>query len=459
MLEDRDPAAIEPFFRLTPRYPHAIKTLYHLVQMPFLAVSWSAYAARLPSLIAGFLSLVLMIRAAEGFGLGPRSRFIPALLWAASPGFWSAAHLGRQEMMLTALMLSSWVLVSKRDRPWFGAFPLAAAVFVHPNAFIVALPAGLMLLRRRRPGDLAAFVGILGAAAALAVGASLLMDPDFFAHYRSFGESVGVGDTPMMKILGLPRFLAKMWRRQAGTYYLPDGRIMLIAAAAAPLGAVAASIRRRSLRSGTADGVLAGLGILAGWTVVGKYAPPSLVFIEPAVWILSSVALVGLLPQRRRCILAAAGLTAILALVSTGEVMRSWRDGPYRAYEEFIAESVGSRGRALGNLNAAFAVDPERLVIWRDLASLPEGRQAVEDLLRDWDIRWVLLPDELAYIHRRRPVWNDLYGNPRWYPGLDELLRERGELLDRAAFPNYAMRIVPLMGREDWFLSIYRIDQ
>ena len=38
MIEERSVAATEEFFVLTPRYPHAIKTLYHLIQMPFLAV-------------------------------------------------------------------------------------------------------------------------------------------------------------------------------------------------------------------------------------------------------------------------------------------------------------------------------------------------------------------------------------------------------------------------------------
>ena len=94
MVTERSPAAVEEVFRLTPRYPHALKTFYHLIQAPFLSISWSAFAARLPSLIAGFYSLVLITRIASSDssreGSGRRFRFIPGLFMALSPQFWYA---------------------------------------------------------------------------------------------------------------------------------------------------------------------------------------------------------------------------------------------------------------------------------------------------------------------------------------------------------------------------------
>jgi len=103
MFTRMSPAAVEEVFRLTPRYPHALKTLYHFVQAPFLVVSWSAFSARLPSLIAGGFALVFVTRIASGAGIGGRFRYIPAFLMALDPQFWYASHLGRQEMILTAL--------------------------------------------------------------------------------------------------------------------------------------------------------------------------------------------------------------------------------------------------------------------------------------------------------------------------------------------------------------------
>ena len=146
MITEGTPAAVEEVFRLTPRYPHVLKTLYHLIQIPFLSISWSAFSARLPSLIAGGFVLVLITRIAEGAGLGKHARFVPGVLMALDPQFWYVSHLGRQEMVLTALFLWSWSLKSRNIRTWVVALPLASAVFVHPNAFIVAIPVGMMYL-------------------------------------------------------------------------------------------------------------------------------------------------------------------------------------------------------------------------------------------------------------------------------------------------------------------------
>lgn len=52
-------SATEPFFRLTDRYPHGMKILFHLIQAPLVSHSFSPAAARLPSLLAGWLSVIL----------------------------------------------------------------------------------------------------------------------------------------------------------------------------------------------------------------------------------------------------------------------------------------------------------------------------------------------------------------------------------------------------------------
>ncbi|MCK5249678.1 MAG: hypothetical protein KAJ98_06920, partial [Spirochaetaceae bacterium] len=101
----------------------------------------------------------------------------------------------------------------------------------------------------------------------------------------------------------------------------------------------------------------------------------------------------------------------------------------------------------------------DRLVIWRDLDKLKMEDAQLESLIDEYDVRWIVLPDELEIIYNSRPVWNGIYGNPRWYPELMEILDRRGIHVDEKSFPNYAMRIVPFMNRSDWKLHIYRIEQ
>ena len=112
----------------------------------------------------------------------------------------------------------------------------------------------------------------------------------------------------------------------------------------------------------------------------------------------------------------------------------------------------------LANLNAAFAFGYDRLVIWRDFDALP-GDADLEAVLEELGVRWVVLPDELEYIYARRPVWNGLYGNPRRYPELIDLLDGRGTETDRGVFPAYAMRIVPYMDCGAWSIGVYRLNE
>jgi hypothetical protein len=514
MIAERSPTAVEEVFRQTDRFPHALKTIYHLIQAPFLALSWSAYAARLPSLIAGLSVLVLTTLLAGQYKLGRHLRFIPAGLMALDPQFWYVSHLGRQEMILTALFLWSWYLKKRKKRPWLAMLPLAGGIFVHPNTFVIALPIAMMfVVDAIRPGnriskklkELLLFFGFLAIAAMAAVGISFLMDPDFLRHYLAFGDSVGTGDSLVMKLMGLPRFFGKMWMGTAGTYYLADVRPMLVIGILGLFGTAITSKRSRP----ALELLLVPFALAVGMAVVGKYSPPTIAFLIPAAYLLFGSALSGIaeirpfilkkvIPKRSerntlghfrasagkawfhtprlargtgsrlsdsgsRALpwgmipfilgpILVAGL--VLTFSTVNAVIESVRMPSYSSYIRFIDQNVGKQGRVLSNLNTAFAFDYDRLVIWRDLA----GTAQLEQILDDYDVQWIVVPEELKLIYESRPVWNGIYGNPAWYPDLREILDTRGTLIAEGSFPNYAMRIVPFMDRADWRLRIYRID-
>ena len=525
MMEEKTPAATEDVFVLTPRYPHALKTAWHLLQAPFLAVSWTAFAARLPSLGAAMAVLVLTWKITGRLGLRSPLRYLSVLLLAVNPQFLYLSHLARQEMLLIALYAWSLDLKLAGKPGAVTALPAAAAIFFHPNAFIIAVGIAAFYIpdtvgagRRRagilrRPTAASGFALVLAASAGLAVGLSFAMDPDFLSNYLNFGDSVGTGDSLLVKFLGLPVFISKMVRRQAGTYYLADVRPFY---AAAMLGYLAygaggllrlwAKFRNRIRFIPGGGGLLLTIpAMLTATALVGKYGPPTIGFLMLPGTLLFVTGLAGILhggnpqiggrPHRVGRFLSVSDETgegtagtltkrllnhqppvrrmpnrqSIVMLVlilplfgwsvlqSAREVTISSRQTPYRDYLSFAASGADSDGRVLGNLNTAFAFGYDALRIWRDLEALPEG-ESLEEFIDGENIRWILLSDELEFIYSSRPVWNGIYGNPRWYPELMDIIERRGVPVSGESMPVYAMRIIPFIGRKDWSLVLYRID-
>lgn len=341
MLEEGSLAATEEFFVLTPRFPHAIKVLYHLLQMPFIAVSFSAVSARLPGWAAGIGTLVCLWFAgrsatgrnddvapagsASGDVAGIAAGIAPALLAAVDLQLLVTFHTARQEALLVFILsLALWVFLRRadswrtRDTLLLGGI-LGLSIGIHPNSFIIAVPFVLLILSvsggwRRRLREFAVLVGVLATFAAVYVGLSYLMDSDFLRNYIAFGDSVGVTDSLPRRWFRFRAFFQKIYHQYAGTYYLPPVRFQLILFALTAAGALLAAggaalgLRRSgskgrpggasgSARAAEAPGgrgpgmrvlrlLVAVAGILIGLFVVGKLSPPSIVFLFPPLFLL-----------------------------------------------------------------------------------------------------------------------------------------------------------------------------
>ncbi len=510
MLHEHSISAVEDSFRATPRYPHALKILFHAVQAPFIAISWRVFSARLPSLLAGFAVLYLSVKIAAALGFYSWTKYLAAVLVAVDPQFWYASHMARSEMLLCLLMLSALYLKLRPYGPVVVALPLAASVFVHPNAFVIAMPIGLIYLweclmsvphvtvRLARIRSTLIFTAVLGAAAFAALFISFSMDPLFLVHFRRFGESVGTGDSLIIKILELPRFFGKMWFRTSGTYYLADARPFLGMGVLGWFGTVLVSIAGRLRRKhfpSVYPLILLPAALAAGTTVIGKFGPPTLIFFFVPAYLLFAGFLSLLLrrdstnaqtadspisdsrvelrnvrfyspearrTQRIRPLSAIPVFLAVMSLIfpvfsTVQEILSSQNRESYADYGAYLKSQIDDNHRVLANLNTAFHFEYDRLVIWRDLAALKESGQSLEDFLNQQNVGWVVLPAELDLIYQTRPVWNTLYGAPDWYPEVLELLQRRGTLVGIHESPVYGMRIVPFMYRKSGLIRIYRI--
>ena len=516
MMRSGSVAVTEPFFELTPRHPHAIKTLYHLVQIPFLRVSFSPPAARFPSILAGGFFVVALFQTLRL--LGCRRAVALAITTAAAVDIQLlyTFHLARQEALLVAMMMGGAWIVAGGSAPYATAakagIVVAVAVFMHPNAFVVAaalfpwVVLNAPATTRGRATTAIIYVSILAAAAVLVVAASVAMDPEFFRNYLAFGEAVGVADSPLRRILRLGAFFTKLSGRVAGTYYLPPVRLLFALGGAVVLGA-GAIIVAGTISGGVPDGgvkaggpkvggveiggpkdvgvrgeadtptsrrlphevmvppVLSLIAVIVALVIIGKYSPPSIVFPVPFVYILAGL-IVDRFASRRRgpAIVALTLLIGSTAAVTAAELAHWYpRRASGRAYRDLsreirdVLEEENLAGRpVLANLNLAFALSEEELLAIRDLGALPAQeddaqRAAVDTLLIDRGIGTVILPrTEMDLVYAQRPVWNDVYGNPsRFYPFLLEILDRRGELVAELPAPVYGLRLVSLLGRTE----------
>ncbi len=520
MMEEGTVAATEEFFSLTQRHPHALKTLYHLIQMPFLAVQFSHLAARLPALLAVCVGMFLFYRIVAGTTGNTWVAAATAFAFGMDPQILYISHFGRQESLILLVILGGLAAITssvsrKSHAPSGGAQSTRSAVtitgtivglgvFVHPNAFIAAAVLTPWVLRRswveRRdlpPGRRLA-VGMtlylipLLTAAVAAVAASLAMDFRFPVHYMAFGSSVGVSDNYLQRFFRLISFFRNLITRNQGTYYLPPVTTRLLAIGALPVVTGFVVLGRKLGRknsnrtAGKTDGSTP-LGLLScslistavciiALYLIGKYSPPSIVFLFPFIY-LAFGGLAGYLlsPQAPSAGVTAGGVThggvtaavVVLAatvampLLATAAELGRWHPGTTGdSYASFISEirrviEENDLGETpvLANLNAGFAFAPGRLRAFHDLAALPPGDDvAMDRYVRDEEIAAVFLPRrEMEIIYGNRPVWNDVYGNPsRFYPQLMAILGKRGTLVETIEAPVYAMRLlryIPVSGK------------
>ncbi|SIQ33252.1 hypothetical protein SAMN05920897_10744 [Alkalispirochaeta americana] len=494
---EKNLAATEEFFLLTPRHPHAIKTLYHLIQGPLVSRWWTIGAARAPSLAGGLITVALLGLVLRREKIFPPVAVALTLAFALDPLLFAASHLARQEALLLAALAGGIAAGSAL----VAGIILGLAVFIHPNSFVAAAAVLPWVVYRSRPGrmvrDLAIYLGMLALAGTLALALSLFWDPQFFSNYLAFGRSVGVTAHPLVRLREAVNFIIKMSQRIAGTYYLPPSLIQLAALGiATPLALALSAWRgipgksRRLLRTCA----FSSLFTAAALVIIGKYSPPSTVFLLPGLYYTLG-ALAGAVakgwPRRGVRLLLTGlglGLAGITGTLVTTELIEMFparvvpedhgRGADVRGldsdstctytytytytYTEYLARinsSVPPGAPVLASLNSAFAFEPGQLRVFRDLESLDPLEGSLERFLLEQRVEWVVIPrEELALVYRERPLWNQVYGNPhRFYRELEELLERRGQVQDSFLAPWYGARLIPLASRIDPRVVIYRL--
>ncbi len=512
-------AATESFFDLYERNPHALKSLFHLLQMGWTALSgYTIFSLRLLSLTAGSLFLFFLYRFIQEFvrflhlskPAARRAALFGTFLTASDLQFIYASHTGRQEIWLVLLLIVV-LCITVRSMGKSVQFPnyrklwrqsalagliLGLAYGFHPNAAVISMPVfacwGFYLAsgkadknsRQTQRTAWQAFLSFIlayAAAAALFFIASLLMNGNFISDYLAYGESLGVKDSVGRKITGIYGYYQKLFSQISGTYYTPDirpqfffyGTVYVIS-----LFLLANKTLRSRLGFLLSGAALTQIAFIA----IGRYGQPSVVLNLPLAVTLASLLFAFFVnrsekfPEKNRRT-AETGmilLFTVLILGNTlhtfGEVRQQIRENSrYEAYLAQIREAVPENEKVLGNINAepAFAVGD--LYDWRNIGALAEMIESAEttdtagwgsfaDYIRSRNIAYIIYPGELDVIYRQRPVWNGLYGPlDAVYKEMQMFLLDQCEIVSRFSSRTYAMRIVRYQQEADWKVTVYRV--
>jgi len=463
MMAQGSVSVTEPFFDLKPRYPHAIKLFFHLLQMPFIAAfGYTILSVRLLSLIFGTLSLYMFYRCARETASFPLALGVTVAV-SINAQFILAAHTARQEILLLFMLL--WLaLTLLRCRG--NLTPRVAlklgiltglSVGLHPNSLLLAAGCGTALLltmlvkRRFQWKPLLLYIAVTGGLALVFVSISLAFDPQFVPHWLRYGDTEFDLLVPVSGKFGqVFSYLGRLWSGVSGTYALPNLKPQLILCVVLTIAGVIQTVRTKS------HALLAPLGMVFGaflFTIlIGRYNQLSAVlWMFPCLLLLTP-----LLVKTKLSKIAVPIVAAAFAVAAVGPVRDAYRYD-YDGYLSQIGAYSSADTKTLANLNTGFYFDNGKLLDVRNLTYLKENDMTFAQYVESRGIEAIVWSDEMDYIYDHRPDFNVLYGNPRYVPEVETFLEERCTLLGSFDVAGYSMRLAQLAD-EPCTVRVYRVN-
>ena len=363
MLVNKDLSVTESVFDVMPRYPHAIKVVFHLVQMVFIQVfGYQLFSVRLISLFCGVGVLYFFYHLIEDMTDSVWLAFMGMGLLAVDVQFIYATHFARAEAMLLLIFVwGLWLTMHWRENHLMRhdvllGVLLGVGVGIHPNALFVALAIGCVYVwqwyqKKIKFVNLLILVFIVAVFAGMFVGISFIFDGDFIRHYFTFGSTLGVDETLVDKVGGLFPYFGRLFAGESGTYYTPDVRLQLIVFGFVILFSGLVAIKKSA--KPRVDVLFALVGIVVGMVIVGRYSQPSVIFVFVVCY-----AFADWLFGRFKHFYAMGYLILLLCLVSvqTIQSVRPYLNSDYKDYLAEIERLVSADAVVLANLNAEYAI-------------------------------------------------------------------------------------------------------
>lgn len=468
MSEKKHLAITEPFFDLYPRTPHAIKTIFHLIQIPFMKLfGYRVFSFRLLSLIFGTITLYFFYQLALSLLAAHKLALLATLLLAVDIQFIYASHFARQEIVLLfSLVLALYLLL--KDQKYYRERLIARDIMVgviiglsigiHPNSFIIAVPLvslylyHLLITKKLPARNFVAFSLTLVALAICFITLSFSFDPNFLTNYLQYGESLGVLHPLSSKIDSLDYFYLKLYYGVSGTYYTPliKPQLLLFSAVLVLALLKLLMVQDQAERESTIILLLTILAINSGYIIIGRYNQTSIIFIFPLFYLLTTKVL------RKKIIILV--IIMGIALNSGLNLHTGVYDNDYQHYLSQIAKTVSPSAVVLANLNSEYYFAGGKLYDYRNLSYLKPHGLSFSEYINQNRIEYIIYPTEMDFIYQSRPRWNILYGNVAiYYQEMQDFLRNKCTLIDQFTNKTYGIRIARYIGKKDWQIKIYRV--
>lgn len=479
MLSKRSFLVTEPFYDLYPRIIHPFRWFFHFLQAGFfLCFGSSVFSARLLSLASGACALLVFHLIMEEQLESKSIAVLCTLALGLNVQFLYSSRFGRQDMLVMLFLLLNYYFAIKttswkKGRAAFlMSMVLLVSIGIHPNSFLIGLvTAGVLLvqvLQKKRPfRDFLMLVGItlLGVAFYLIIGYQ--WNPNLLSSYFQYGSSLGIDAQMTGRLEGFYWYWYKLFHRIGGTYDLFDIRIELVMLAVflvLPLRALLKKFANPQGKDGKMFPHVALTCLVGGLLVIGRYNQTAVVFVIPFVLMMVFSLIDTLSLPWRHSRLAFLSLLAILIGVSVNlydDLAEYLANRPYQtSYETMISEVdnlVPDDSAVLANLNLVDAFATDEFYEIRNLGYLDPSGISLQEYIAQRKIGYIILHEEMEYIHKTSPRWDFLYVNASYMEELFGYLENHTELVGEIDNPIYAMRISRYSGTYPWKTRIYKV--
>ena len=468
MMELKDFSATEAFFDARMRYPHAIKILFHTLQMVMISLfGYGIAPVRALSLIASVISLFFFYLTAKKLSGRNTVAFLLTVIFSFDIQFIYTSHMARQESLLLLSLMVCLFLFFKDTTPNTLRRGLTLGIVtglsigLHPNSFLIACMVGCcylawyMIHRRESKKPLLSYIGVTGAFAALFVGISYALDSQFLTHYFSNGISeFGIDAAPGDRLSGLFGFFHRLFTRQGGTYYVAELRpqFLLFGFSAALLLCFFFIMKKEEEVKEACERILillaSAFGIIAGIFLIGRFSQLSIIFLFPCGWLLVSYMVSLFEPLTQKL-----AYSALLLTVCASSILciRPYLSGStYDAYLSQVASFVSPDDSVIGNLNMDFYFENGALHDYRNLPYVMQEDGSLDRYIEENEIEYIFYTDELTYYYEHRPYYNALYGNIMFAGDLLRHCEEECEYLGSFDNARYSPRILELIDRNEF---------
>ncbi len=452
----------ETFFDLVPRFPHAIKSLFHLMQMLFITMfSYDLFSVRLLSLVFAIAFLFVFYKLLTDVLNNKVYAVVSTFIIAFDIQFIYASHFARQEIIIGFGMILSLYYLQHFINNWsikndlILGLTIGVFIGVHPNAFLIAVVMGSLYLyylfveQKLKFKNLLLLVLTVLILALIFVGISYHFDSQFINHYLNYGDDLGVKLSLIEKIKNIIPFYQKLYLGISATYFTPWIQFQLLLFAFSIIISINYAYKDKKILKFTLPIVFLNLGYI----FIGRYSQPSILFM----FILSYELVFYLISKLKKFVLILLSILCLSTLGSSILQISHKMNNEYSNYIQEIQTIIPSDANVLANLNTEFAFDYNHLFDVRNLDYLSVNNLSFEDYILKNNIEYIVYAEEMDFIYQSRPVWNIVYGNLYpYYEDMQEFISNDCDFVYEFS-SSYAMRIVEYTDDKEWLVKIYRV--